>query len=196
MVHLGPTTPRTEVGNATYLRDFSQEASFEAPKLSSGDLLKQLRNNKPAATPQLRSVFGDRTNKPRAPLGEFTPMLKSAVRPNPLRHNPSSRKQPVHRSPGKRRFDHSAIYESPHLPTGSSKIYEDATGSSRGIDAKDLDNQARFRRSLNASTPLQRIADESMVHVGEEQKLTLKDQESVGLSFDVPLRLTDGHSRR
>ncbi|KAF5500657.1 Spindle pole body protein pcp1 [Colletotrichum siamense] len=85
----GLDTPRTNVGDATYLRqpdfDISQEASFQSPAKGNNNLLQQLRNGRSGGinlrTPRGRAPFMDRKNLP-AGLGgaEFTPMLKSATR--------------------------------------------------------------------------------------------------------------------
>ncbi|TDZ28984.1 Spindle pole body protein pcp1 [Colletotrichum spinosum] len=85
----GLDTPRTHVGDATYLSrqpdfDMSQEASFQSPA-KDDNLLQQLRNGRSGGinlrTPRGRAPFMDRKNLP-AGLGgaEFTPMLKSATR--------------------------------------------------------------------------------------------------------------------
>lgn len=83
-------TPRTNVGDATYLSrqpdfaDISQEASFQSPA-KDGDFLQQLRNGRSNGislrTPRQRGPLADRRNLPQN-LGaaEFTPMLKSAAR--------------------------------------------------------------------------------------------------------------------
>lgn len=174
----GNDTPQTEVGNVTYLRSLSQEDSFEAPQFTRGDLSNHIRNRKAASGPHVRPVFSDMTNRPAHPFGEFTPMLKSVARPNATRPIPSIRR-PSARSPGKQISGHVALRGTPRLPTGTPRVYEDATGSSREIGARFSASQSGRRRSLGSSTPLQKIADESVVHVDEEHKLTLKDQENV-----------------
>lgn len=83
-------TPRTNVGDATYLSrrpdfDMTQEPSFVSPPKDSNNLLSQLRNGRPGGvnlrTPRGRPPFGDRQNLPASIGGaEFTPMLKSATR--------------------------------------------------------------------------------------------------------------------
>ncbi|KAL0939468.1 spindle-pole body protein [Colletotrichum truncatum] len=90
----GLDTPRTNIGDATYLSrqpdfDISQEASFQSPA-KDNNLLHQLRNGRSGGikirTPRGRAPFMDRKNLP-AGLGgaEFTPMLKSATRNNARR---------------------------------------------------------------------------------------------------------------
>ena len=85
----GLDTPRTNVGDATYLTrqpdfDMSQELSFQSPSKDQ-NLAHQMRHG---ARPDLRTPrgtarapFTDRRNLP-AGLGgaEFTPLLKSATR--------------------------------------------------------------------------------------------------------------------
>ncbi|OAQ66608.1 microtubule associated domain-containing protein [Pochonia chlamydosporia 170] len=83
-------TPRTNVGDATYLSrqpdfaDISQEASFHSPG-KDGDFLNELRNGQSNGTslrtPRQRGPLADRRNLPQNLGGaEFTPMLKSAAR--------------------------------------------------------------------------------------------------------------------
>ena len=81
-------TPRTNVGDATYLSrapdfaDISQEASFQSPQKDG--LLSQLRGGRNVAnlrTPRRRGPLADRQNLPPSVGGaEFTPLLKSATR--------------------------------------------------------------------------------------------------------------------
>lgn len=83
-------TPRTNVGDATYLSrrpdfDMTQEPSFVSPPKDSNNLLAQLRNGRSGGvnlrTPRGRGPFNDRPNPPASIGGaEFTPMLKSATR--------------------------------------------------------------------------------------------------------------------
>ena len=83
-------TPRTNVGDATYLSrrpdfDMTQEPSFVSPPKDSNNLLSQLRNGRSGGvnlrTPRGRAPFGERPNLPASIGGaEFTPMLKSATR--------------------------------------------------------------------------------------------------------------------
>ncbi|VUC20709.1 unnamed protein product [Clonostachys rosea] len=84
-------TPRTNIGDATYLSqrppdfaDISQEASFHSPE-KDGNLLQQLRNGRSNGvnlrTPRQRGPLADRRNLPPSIGGaEFTPLLKSATR--------------------------------------------------------------------------------------------------------------------
>ncbi|EPE03377.1 microtubule associated protein [Ophiostoma piceae UAMH 11346] len=96
MVHPGLgglDTPRTNVGDATYLSqppdfDISQELTFHSPT-KNGNIFDQLRNG---GRPNLRTPRGNGGGALRAPLGsrqnlpegiggvEFTPLLKSATR--------------------------------------------------------------------------------------------------------------------
>ncbi|KAG4443131.1 hypothetical protein IFR05_001363 [Cadophora sp. M221] len=92
----GLDTPRTNLGDATYLStqhldfDISQEQSFQSPSKDNNNLVQQLQNGRRGAinlkTPRSRATLGDRRNLP-AGLGggEFTPLLKSATRNSALR---------------------------------------------------------------------------------------------------------------
>ncbi|KAL3426212.1 microtubule associated protein [Phlyctema vagabunda] len=92
----GLDTPRTNIGDATYLNqpdfDISQEQSFQSPSKDNNNLLNHLKNGRHGAggvnlrTPRSRAVFSDRKNLPVGLSGgEFTPMLKSATRNSTLR---------------------------------------------------------------------------------------------------------------
>lgn len=93
---IGLDTPRTNLGDATYLPnntldfDISQELSFQSPSKDNNNLVNQLKNarrgNADLRTPRSRAVLGDRRNLP-AGLGggEFTPLLRSATRNSALR---------------------------------------------------------------------------------------------------------------
>ncbi|KAK5995755.1 hypothetical protein PT974_04173 [Cladobotryum mycophilum] len=83
-------TPRTNIGDATYLSrqpdfaDISQEASFQSPD-KEDNFLQQLRNGRSngarLGTPRQRGPLADRRNLPPSIGGaEFTPLLKSATR--------------------------------------------------------------------------------------------------------------------
>jgi len=93
----GLDTPRTNIGDATYLTnqapldfDISQEQSFQSPSKDNNNLIQQLQNGRRGAinlnTPRSRVALSDRRNLP-AGLGggEFTPLLKSATRNSALR---------------------------------------------------------------------------------------------------------------
>ena len=83
-------TPRTNVGDATYLSrqpdfaDISQEMSFQSPG-KDGNMLQQMRNGRSNGinlrTPKRGGPLADRHNLPPSIGGaEFTPLLKSATR--------------------------------------------------------------------------------------------------------------------
>lgn len=88
---IGLDTPRTNVGDATYLSrapdfDITQEPSFQSPS-KEPNVFQSLRNG--GARPSLRTPrgqrsrapFGDKMNLPGGIGGaEFTPLLKSATR--------------------------------------------------------------------------------------------------------------------
>ncbi|GJC77751.1 spindle pole body protein pcp1 [Colletotrichum liriopes] len=110
----GLDTPRTNIGDATYLSrqpdfDISQEASFQSPPAKENNLLHQLRNGRSGGinlrTPRGRGPFADRKNLP-AGLGgaEFTPMLKSATR-NSIRRRSGKENGAVPNTPALGRVD-------------------------------------------------------------------------------------------
>lgn len=97
-------TPRTNVGDATYLDrrpdfDMTQEPSFVSPPKDSNNLLSQLRNGRGGAslrTPRGRAPFADRPNMPASIGGaEFTPMLKSATRNSARRRGKENGRVPA-----------------------------------------------------------------------------------------------------
>ncbi|ELR05869.1 hypothetical protein GMDG_07642 [Pseudogymnoascus destructans 20631-21] len=90
---IGLDTPRTEIGDATYLNnpyfDISEEQSFQSPSKDNNNLVQQLQNGRRGInlkTPRSRAPFGDRRNTNNNGFGgEFTPLLKSATRNNALK---------------------------------------------------------------------------------------------------------------
>ncbi|TAQ87352.1 hypothetical protein B7494_g4315 [Chlorociboria aeruginascens] len=92
----GLDTPRTNLGDATYLStqqldfDISQEPSFQSPLKDNNNLLQQLQNGRRGAinlrTPKSRTTLGEKRNLPAGHSGgEFTPLLKNATRNSALR---------------------------------------------------------------------------------------------------------------
>lgn len=104
----GLDTPRTNVGDATYLDhsqlgiDISMEQSFQSPSKDQNNLIHQLQNGRRGAinlrTPRGRPALGERRNLPPGLEGggEFTPLLKNATRNSALRNN----KENVPMTPG------------------------------------------------------------------------------------------------
>lgn len=90
MVHGVVETPRTNMGDATYLNapdfDMTQEASFQSPSKDTINILQMRRQQGAGAgglslkTPRSRMPFGDRRNATGYGGAEFTPLLKSATR--------------------------------------------------------------------------------------------------------------------
>lgn len=91
MVHGVVETPRTNMGDATYLNaqdfDMTQEASFQSPSKDTINILQMRRQQGAGAgglslkTPRSRMPFGNRPNAAQGYGGaEFTPLLKSATR--------------------------------------------------------------------------------------------------------------------
>ncbi|RSM12905.1 hypothetical protein CEP52_002228 [Fusarium oligoseptatum] len=154
-------TPRTNIGDATYLSrqpdfaDISQEASFQSP-VKEGNLLQQLRNGRSNGinlrTPRQRGPLADRRNLPPSVGGaEFTPLLKSATR-NSVR-----------------RFGKENGNNVPNTP------------SLDRIDEGDLTAVPRGDTSIAASTPLaiprRRGGDKGPLQDGNQ--LSLREQENV-----------------
>ncbi|RDL32506.1 uncharacterized protein BP5553_08962 [Venustampulla echinocandica] len=94
----GLDTPRTNLGDATYLSnnqpefdfDLSQEPTFQSPS-KDNNIVQQLQNGRRGGinlkTPRSRVALSDRRNLPAGLSGgEFTPLLKSATRNSALRN--------------------------------------------------------------------------------------------------------------
>ena len=176
----GLDTPRTNVGDATYLRgqpdfDISQELSFQSPS-KDANLLQQLRNGgRPSLkTPRgSRAPFNDRRNLP-AGLGgpEFTPLLKSATRNSVRRYGVG--KENGQATPGfLAKIDESMT----PMPAGETSMYGASRNTSSFMDSTpfpDVDT------SSVASTPLamrRREAGKGPLEDGNQ--LSLREQENV-----------------
>ncbi|KAG6100207.1 hypothetical protein E4U30_005155 [Claviceps sp. LM220 group G6] len=175
-------TPRTNVGDATYLNgqpdfaDISQEAPFQSPS-NNGGLMQQLRNGRSNGislrTPRQRGPLTDRRNLPPSiGGGEFTPLLKANTR-----H--STRKQGKENSAtamdgaGLDRIDEGDVTA---LPRMDESIYAGSRNQSY------LDNTLpHVDTSSVASTPMamqpRRDGNKGPLHDGNQ--LTLREQESV-----------------
>ncbi len=144
----GLDTPRTNVGDATYLRqpdfDISQEASFQSPS-KEANVFQQTRNGgRPnLRTPRgsSRAPFTDRRNLPAGMGGaEFTPLLKSATRNSSRRYG------------GKE--------NGPATPAFLDKIDEDMTPVP-GIDLSSY-GASRNASSFMANTPMGQVDSSSL----------------------------------
>lgn len=189
-------TPRTEAGDVTRFTaanlSFSMEQPFISPsKDPANDLFRQMRNRKGSnamKTPRARGLVGDRRIVSAA--NEFTPLLKSAAH-NRFRTSAKSEDKenedllnsiltgrapatPAYLKPGYREGD------TPGLPTYSSMIDADHTGSSQGEGTPVPPNVAS---SSIMSTPLPVLPHRGQSGVLDQgNMLTLREQEAVRLS--------------
>ena len=190
MVHAGVgglDTPRTNVGDATYLTnqqldfDISQEQSFQSPSKDGNNLIQQLQNGRRGAvnlkTPRSRVALHDKRNLP-APLagGEFTPLLKSATRNSALRGGKENAIQtPAFLRPGG--LDNIPEDFSPLPQMGSSIYGRDSRNGSyvAGTPMPHIDS------SSAASTPMallpRRTEGPGVLQDGNQ--LSLREQENV-----------------
>ncbi|KAG8426399.1 hypothetical protein J3459_008172 [Metarhizium acridum] len=175
-------TPRTNVGDATYLSrqpdfaDISQEASFQSPG-KDGDFFQQLRNGRSNGvslrTPRQRGPLADRRNLPQN-LGEaeFTPMLKFSARRN-ARKNGKENGTTALNAPALDRIDEDDMTP---IPRVDSSVYLGSRSQSF------LDNTLpQLESSSVASTPLamqpRRGGDKGPLQDGNQ--LSLREQENV-----------------
>lgn len=205
-------TPRTEVGNATYLTNGlrsttrhnlsaldSVENSFLSPS-ADRDLLKTaekrrnrksgdfaLRTPRAGAAPRSsKNGLQSRRNLPNtAPQkGEFTPLMKSVTKNNFLRN--AGRGGPE--IPAYLQDD----YRDPNTPglprIDGSEIYED--GSMNSIHDEDATPVPQVASSSPLSSPLPGFSGRNGRGgiIGDENMMTLKEQESVRCSFVAVLR--------
>jgi len=174
----GLDTPRTNVGDATYLSrgldfDITQEPSFQSPSKDNNNLVQQLQNGRrgPIRTPRSRVALTDRRNLPAGLSGgEFTPLLKSATRNSALRNG----KENVPHTPAFGVLDNIPEDFSP-LPQGSS-VYGDSRNGSymAGTPMPQIDS------SSTASTPmalLPRRSDGPGV-LQDGNQMSLREQEN------------------
>lgn len=180
-------TPRTDVGNATYLtngpnfENLSMEKSFLSPSKGKDDLLSQLRNNRGSnlKTPRARAPLLDRRNLPAATgQKEFTPLLKSVGKKNLLR---SQAANGVPQTPAFLKAGYSSHADSSALPGAeSSVVYGDDTGSSVGA-LEEGTPVPQVASSSAQSTPLAILPRRDAGGVLTEQgnMMTLREQENV-----------------
>ncbi|KAH8174853.1 hypothetical protein LIA77_06272 [Sarocladium implicatum] len=174
-------TPRTNIGDATYLSrapdfaDISQEASFQSPQKDG--LLSQLRGGRNGAslrTPRRRGPLADRQNLPPSVGGaEFTPLLKSATRNSVRRTGKENSANLVQATPALNRIDEDDMTP---LPRMDASMY---TGSR---NQSYMDNTLpQVEASSAASTPLalppRRGGDKGPLTDGNQ--LSLREQENV-----------------
>lgn len=175
-------TPHTDAGNATYmsnafnLENFSAENSFASPSARKDDLLSQLpkASRTSLKTPRSRVPLTERRNLATAFRGDFTPLLRSAVKNNVLQS--------------------SKLGGGPKTPTASKGGNVDSTSADlRTIDASGLTEDTRssdqgspvpqFVSSSIASTPLSEIPRRNAggILTGRGTGMSLREQENVCL---------------
>lgn len=181
----GLDTPRTNIGDATYLSrqpdfDMSQELSFQSPS-KDANLLHQLRNGgRPTLkTPRgNRAPFTDRRNLPAGLAGaEFTPLLKSATM-NSARRGPGG-------VPGKENGLQTPAFlarideDMTPMPAGETSVYGASRNASSYMDNTPL--PAVADDSSVASTPLvmRRRGDGADGPLEDGNQLSLREQENV-----------------
>ncbi|KAK3305520.1 uncharacterized protein B0T15DRAFT_532573 [Chaetomium strumarium] len=177
----GLDTPRTNVGDATYLSrqpnfDISQELSFQSPS-KDANLLQQLRNGgrQNLKTPRgSRAPFNDRRNLP-AGLGgpEFTPLLKSATR-NSARRYGGGKENPGRATPG---FLAKIDEDMTPMPAGETSMYGASRNTSSFMTNTPL---PEVDSSSAASTPLvMRRRENGKGPLENGSQLSLREQQNV-----------------
>lgn len=205
-------TPRTEVGNATYLTNGlrsayrgnlsaldSVENSFQTPSKDE-DIIKTLEARRRASnganqTPRVsgsgarssRIALNDRRTLPAnaPPKGEFTPMMRSVTRNNYLRNMSAVRASGVPKTPAYLKEGYRSNGNTPGLPpTDATNIYEDGATSSMAMD--DVTPLPQVASSSPQSTPLpflSRKGGAGGVLDTDQNMLSLKEQENVCISL-------------
>ncbi|KAM0195580.1 hypothetical protein ACHAPQ_001875 [Fusarium lateritium] len=174
-------TPRTNVGDATYLGqpdfgDITQEASFQSPP-KEDNLLQQLRNGRSNGinlrTPRQRGPLADRRNLPPSVGGaEFTPLLKSATR-NSVRRFGKENGTAVPNTPALDKIDEGDLTP---VPRGDTSIYLGSRNQSymeNTIPEVDTSSAA----STPLAVPRRRGGDKGPLQDGNQ--LSLREQENV-----------------
>ncbi|KAL2752216.1 hypothetical protein ACRALDRAFT_2142070 [Sodiomyces alcalophilus JCM 7366] len=189
----GLDTPRTNLGDATYLSrqpdfDISQEASFQSPA-KDDNLLQQLRNGRTGGislrTPRGRAPLGDRRNLPGSIGGaEFTPLLKSATR-NSARRLSGKENGAVPNTPALDRIDEDMT----PLPNGDVSMYSRNTSylehSLPQVDSSSIASTpiAMLPRKGDAKGPLQ---DGNQLSLREQENVIDKiEKENFGLKLKI-----------
>ncbi|KAK7992229.1 Spindle pole body protein pcp1 [Apiospora saccharicola] len=166
----GLDTPRTNVGDATYLSrqpdfDMTQEPSFQSPP-DKNNLFQQMRNGRSGAAP---------VRTPRAGIGgaEFTPMLKSATRNSARRSYGGKENQNGIATPALRKIEEDG--DMTNIPVESSLYGPSRHSYVEATPMPETDNTS------DASTPLvvpmRRGGDKGPLHDGNQ--LSLREQENV-----------------
>ena len=187
MVHGVVETPKTEVGNATYLNqqdfDMSQEQSFMSPSKDNLNVFHQMGNKGRGLnfkTPRTRMAFGDKANGQRGFGGaEFTPLLKSATTNRAMmfgKENTGMPKTPGFLKPGG--LDNIDEHELTPVPTMEGTMYgEDSAGNSyvNGTPIPRIDS------SSLADSPINLVARRNggPDSLSDGNQLSLREQENV-----------------
>ena len=182
----GLDTPRTNIGDATYLSrqpdfDISQELSFQSPS-KDANVLQQLRDgSRPnLRTPRgggggSRAPFADKRNLPAGLNGaEFTPLLKSATRNNGSRRHGGGKENGVTATPA---FLNRIDEDMTPMPVGETSVYGAGRNTSSYMENTPLPAE---ENSSAASTPIvmrRRIDAKGPLEDGNH--LSLKEQENV-----------------
>ncbi|TVY26443.1 hypothetical protein LHYA1_G003545 [Lachnellula hyalina] len=178
----GLDTPRTNLGDATYLStqrldfDLSAEQSFQSPSKDNNNLIQQLQNGRRGGainlrTPRSRVALGDRKNLPGG--GEFTPLLKSATR-NSARRNG---KENAQQTPAVLRSGSLDNIPEDLSPLPASSFY----GGSRNGTYLDNTTIPQIDSSSSASTPMALLPrrNEGPGVLQDGNQLSLREQENV-----------------
>ncbi|KAH7325088.1 hypothetical protein B0I35DRAFT_509717 [Stachybotrys elegans] len=175
-------TPRTNIGDATYLSrapdfaDISQEASFQSPT-KDGNFVQQLRNGRSNGvsirTPRQRGPLADRRNLPPSVGGvEFTPMLKSATRNSVRRHGKENGAN-VPNTPALGKIDEDDITP---IPRGETSMFTGSRSQSF-IDPTTMPHVDSSAASTPLALPKRRGGDKGPLNDGNQ--LSLREQENV-----------------
>ncbi|KAK4240763.1 hypothetical protein C8A03DRAFT_12933 [Achaetomium macrosporum] len=177
----GLDTPRTNVGDTTYLNrqpdfDISQEASLQSPS-KDANVLTQLRNGRRPnlKTPRgSRAPFNDRRNLPSGLGGpEFTPLLKSATR-NSARRYGGGKENPGRATPG---FLAKIDEDMTPMPAGETSMYGASRNTSSFMTNTPL---PEVDSSSAASTPLvMRRRENGKGPLENGNQLSLREQQNV-----------------
>ncbi|KAM0231047.1 hypothetical protein ACHAPO_008877 [Fusarium lateritium] len=174
-------TPRTNVGDATYLGqpdfgDITQEASFQSPP-KDGNLLQQLRNGRSNGinlrTPRQRGPLADRRNLPPSVGGaEFTPLLKSATR-NSVRRFGKENGTAVPNTPALDKIDEGDLTP---VPRGDTSVYMGSRNQSY-LENTIPEVDTSSATSTPLTVPRRRGGDKGPLQDGNQ--LSLREQENV-----------------
>ncbi|KAL5042879.1 hypothetical protein BDW71DRAFT_189027 [Aspergillus fruticulosus] len=202
-------TPRTEVdGNATYLTNGyrsvgrhnlsaldSVENSFQTPSKDE-DVLKVLGDgrrrssagsklNTPratAGTKSTRSALNSRQLPTMGAKGEFTPMLKSAMKNNYMRNVSTTRGTGGPKTPSYARGGYRSNGNTPGLT-----VMEMTGIDEEDVTVDDPTPVPQVASSSVAGTPLPGLTSRDNGVLGDGSNMTLKEQEKVG---NRPQRVT------